>query len=94
MKVGDRVVYIGGCLDGVMICPKIDVEVLKIIGESKRLIGHFFLDGYVFAKDGAKQCFHYTHLRKVDDQPSLSKELAEQLKDNPEWVEIEEEVLS
>ena len=38
--------------------------------------------------------FWKKNFRKVEPRTSLSKELAEQLKDNPEWVEIQEEVLS
>ena len=93
MKVGDRVVYIGGCEDPQMTCPKPNVEVCIISGESINIKGNFYLKGYEYASDGFPQSFDPCHLRKLTPpsfKNKLTKELAEQLNEELLKPQIEE----
>ncbi len=81
MKIGDRVVYIGGCLDSEMILPEINKEIVTIVGlcPCHASCGHYRLGGYEAASDGMGQNFHPHNLRKVEEKGftnALTKELA------------------
>ena len=92
MKVGDKVVYIGGCNEDMMICPVPKKEVVTV--ESLCMCGcnGVRLVEYPVAKDGLSQVFVGEHIRKVENKPfknAVTKELAKTVIENQPETEVE-----
>lgn len=66
-KVGDKVVYIGGGNNPDMRYPTIKTEVCIIKSIDFFHSDYYDLVGYERNDDGVPQCFHETHLKKVDE---------------------------
>jgi len=64
-KIGERVVYIGGCKQPMMSTPEIG-EVVVVASVCSVLPSHYDICGYLRAKNGVLQSFHSDHLRKLD----------------------------
>jgi len=65
-KIGQKVVYIGGCSEPMMRCPQIDSEIIEIFKVDEDSGRHFILCGYEKASDGLPQSFWQGHLRALD----------------------------
>jgi len=103
MKVGDKVVYIGGCKDVTMKCPKVDTEICEIVEMRLHWSGciSHILSGYETADDGVRQGFGANHIRKVAPKEEsaisdLSEEGLERLKEeqNDHKITVPQRVLS
>jgi len=65
-KIGQKVVYIGGCVRSDMRLPKTGNEVVEISEQCPYRSVSYSLSGYERSDDGQPQWFHKDHLRPLD----------------------------